>query len=144
MSAKVFMCAKNRRWPRLECASMGMTFAVVQAHGNVGRLCTDSSKSKGSSPGLKRILSELGSLETVWFQPLQCLVLQNEMRITNLIHFPVWWHNLSRCHWSQCKACPKKVCEEHHGKESEQFSAEGQCDCTGTRPESPVHGEVTE
>lgn len=56
--------------------------------------------------------------------------------------FPSLMAQLESLPLIHCKAYPKKVCEEHHGKESEQFSV--QCDCTGTRPESPVHGVVTE
>lgn len=46
----VIMCAKNRRWSRLERAN-GNELYYVQTHASVGRLYTDSSKSEGCLPG---------------------------------------------------------------------------------------------
>lgn len=46
----VIMCAKDRRWSRLEHANVNELY-YVQTHANVGRLYTDSSKSEGCLPG---------------------------------------------------------------------------------------------
>lgn len=53
---------------------MGMNFAMFQTRANAGRLYTDSSKSEGCSPGLKRVYCQHWvALKTLWFQPWKCL-----------------------------------------------------------------------
>lgn len=137
----VIMCAKNRRWSRLECA-------------NGSKFYSDSDLCKCRKAALKcqqiwrmftwhkmSLLSELSCFKNQLVPALSeaaFQLLQNEIWMANPTHFPVWCHSLGHYHkcdtFQNVRLALRQVHEKTCHKESDRLDADSQeqCDSTGT------------